>query len=432
MNFSRNGNPPDTTVTAVSEPSETMAAPTPPEPGEESTREQPLAPVEYATRSSAKPREGVSKQKILFLGGGLGLAVLFFIFTAIVDKSKKPSAPKPMATAQQTTPTKPKGSVTPVMESVKSGTQTDTDGQLAPGDILRTRTLDPTAAQGIKPADVSTTEKSTKETLAPAGSLGAVPSFAQTQQRWEDPAPYGELSTNTSPDSSPQATREKNGLKEASLVFVRSAAQTASTASASTLLETSNAPVLQIASGTRIEAKLQTQISSAVQTPVVAIVEYTYAIGSHIVVPAGARVYGQLQQADRSGLMSVKFDEIELLDGQREQIDAVGTGLDLGPIKGDVYGKNTGRNILVRAISGIGAVAAELAGNNNSAAFSEDDMIRDRLAENIGTTGDSEIMNLNANSRSVVSVPADTKIYVVFTKHQDTSAGLHRVAAATP
>jgi len=95
-------------------------------------------------------------------------------------------------------------------------------------------------------------------------------------------------------------------------------------------LEPSNAPVLQIAPGTRIEAKLQTQISSAVQAPVVAVVEYTYAIGSHMVVPAGARVYGQLQQADPSGLVSVKFDEIELLDGQREQIDAVGTGLDLG------------------------------------------------------------------------------------------------------
>ena len=432
MNFSRNGNSPDTTVTAVSEPSEAMAAPTPPELGDESTREQPLAPVEYATRSSAKAREGVSKQKLLLLGGGLGIAVLFFIFTAVVGKSKKPSAPKLVNSAQQATPAKPNGSVTPVMESVKSGMQADTDGQLAPGDILRTRTLDPTAAQGIKPTDVSTTGRSTKEALPLAGSLGAVPSFAQTQQRWEDPAPYGEPSNNTSPETLPQATQEKNDLKEASLVFVRGAAQTSSSSPDNAILEPSSAPLLQIAPGTRIEAKLQTQISSAVQAPVVAVVEYTYAIGSHVVVPAGARVYGQLQQADRSGLVSVKFDEIELLDGQREQIDALGTGLDLGPIKGDVYGKDTGRNILVRALSGIGSVAAELAGNNNSAAFSEDDMIRERLAENIGTTGDSEIMSLNANSRIIVSVPADTKIYVVFTKHQDGSASLRKVAATTP
>ncbi len=63
---------------------------------------------------------------------------------------------------------------------------------------------------------------------------------------------------------------------------------------------------------------------------------------------------------------------------------------------------------------------AEVAGNNSSAAFSEDDMLRERLAENIGTAGDSEVMSLNANSRVVVSVPADTKIYIVFTKHEQT------------
>ena len=186
---------------------------------------------------------------------------------------------------------------------------------------------------------------------------------------------------------------------------------------------------MDLTPGTRIQAKLETQISSAVVAPVVAVVEYTYAIGDRIVVPAGARVYGQLQQADRSGLVSVKFDEIELLDGAREKIDAVGTGLDLGPIKGNVEGKNTGKNFLVRAASGIGSVLAEVAGNNTSGAFSEDDMLWERLAENVGTAGDSEVMSLNANSRVVVSVPADTKIYIVFTKREQTPAGLH---AAVP
>jgi hypothetical protein len=37
-------------------------------------------------------------------------------------------------------------------------------------------------------------------------------------------------------------------------------------------------------------------------------------------------------------------------------------------------------------------------------------------------------MGLNANSRVVVSVPADTKIYVVFTKHETSSSELHKVA----
>jgi hypothetical protein len=79
----------------------------------------------------------------------------------------------------------------------------------------------------------------------------------------------------------------------------------------------------------------------------------------------------------------------------------------------------------------MGSVLAEIAGNNSSAAFSEDDILRERVAENIGTAGDSEVMNLNANSRVVVSVPADTKIYIVFTKQEQNSAQLHKIALAT-
>ena len=46
----------------------------------------------------------------------------------------------------------------------------------------------------------------------------------------------------------------------------------------------------------------------------------------------------------------------------------------------------------------------------------------------VGNAGDSELMSLNATSRVIVSVPADTKIYIVFTKHEESQAGLHRVA----
>ena len=78
---------------------------------------------------------------------------------------------------------------------------------------------------------------------------------------------------------------------------------------------------------------------------------------------------------------------------------------------------------MVRAASGVGSLLAQVAGTNTSAALSEQDILRQRVAENIGTAGDTEIMNLNSNSRIVVSVPADTKLYIVFTKHdEDTSS----------
>ena len=319
----------------------------------------------------------------------------------------------------------PKGSVTPVMETVRTPAPDNASGQLGPGDIRRTRSSD----------GATTREGNSESGLNPGGSkpaaigsLGNVPSFADTQQKWEEPQPYGEVSP---PASTPQS-QQQNTLKEASLVFVRSqvTTQAATTSKANAVGDL--APLLEMTPGTRIQAKLETQISSAVQAPVVAVVEYTYAVGDRVIVPAGARVYGQLQQADRSGLVSVKFDEIELLDGAREKIDAIGTGLDLGPIKGNVFGKNTGKNFLVRAASGLGSILAEIAGNNSSAAFSEGDMLRERVAENVGTAGDSEVMNLNANSRVVVSVPADTKIYIVFTKNEEGAAALHKVASGVP
>jgi hypothetical protein len=366
----------------------------------------------FATRADTKGVEGISKSKLVLLSGGLAVAVLFFVFTAVVGKSSK----KPVPVRQQSQQAKqevtkpPKGSVTPVMDTVRTPAPDNSSGQLGPGDIRRTRSLNDQAH--LKPVAAKPSA---------ATSLGSVPAFADTQQKWEDPAPYG-----GSP-SEQTSQVQQNSLKEPSIIFVRSLAQNQAGSAPKLNSDGDGSPRLELTPGTRIQAKLETQISSAVQAPVVAVVEYTYAIGDRIIVPAGARVYGQLQQADRSGLISVKFDEIELLDGAREKIDAIGTGLDLGPIKGNVYGKNTGKNFLVRAASGIGSVLAELAGNNSSAAFSEGDMLRERLAENIGTAGDSEVMRLNANSRVVVSVPADTKIYVVFTKHEQSPAELHKV-----
>ena len=408
---SRNGSMP-TTVEESTEPVSSQE----PIQARESTvlNGKPEPATTFATRDDVKGEEGISKNKLVLLGGGLAVAVLFFVFTAVVGRSpKKPASVRQSSQqAKQEVTKPPKGSVTPLMDTVRTPAPDNSSGQLGPGDIRRTRSvndqahLKPVAA---KPATVA--------------SLGSVPSFADTQQKWEDPAPYG-----GSPPAETSQTQQ-NGLKEPSIIFVRSLAQNQAVSAPRVNSEDDGAARLELTPGTRIQAKLETQISSAVQAPVVAVVEYTYAIGDRIIVPAGARVYGQLQQADRSGLVSVKFDEIELLDGAREKIDALGTGLDLGPIKGNVYGKNTGKNFLVRAASGIGSVLAEVAGNNSSAAFSESDMLRERLAENIGTAGDSEVMSLNANSRVVVSVPADTKIYVVFTKHEQRPAELHKVVA---
>jgi len=380
-------------------------------------------PTGHATREGSDGKSGIEKSKLIMLGGGLLAAVLFLALTSLVNHSsttKKTAEKQPGNPTQQQAPTQPKGSVTPLMETVQTNAQENTSGQVHPGDIKRTSTPAPGAGDY---AGAALPAKPHAGSAASANTLGAIPSFSDTQQKWEEPQPYGDAG-HVSPV---QTQQTQNALKEASLVFVRAPAQS-QPAGDVTHASADTGPVLEMTPGSRIEAKLETQISSAVLAPVVAVVEYTYAIGDRIVVPAGARVYGQLQQADRSGFVGVKFDEIELLDGQREKIEAIGAGLDLGPIKGTVYGKNTGKNFLIKAASGVGSLAAMLVGNNSGAAFSEGDLMRQRVAENFGNAGDSELMSSNATSRIIVSVPADTKIYIVFTKLKESQTGLHRVA----
>jgi hypothetical protein len=376
-------------------------------------------PEKYASRVDLAGKPGLDKSKLIMLGAGLLVAGLFFAFTAMVGKGpvKKKPQDVPQQASQQT-PDRPKGSVTPLMEPVRKPSPDNVEGQVNPGDIKRTKTADGSSAT----APLSPAAKSpTKPPTAATGSLASVPSFSDTQQKWEDPRPYGEPA-----EPGPAHTQQQQAsLKEPSLVFVRS--QTQAPASLKPAQNDDDASVLEMPPGTRILAKLQTEISSADPTTVVAVVQYTYAIGDQMIVPAGALIFGHLTHADSSGYVGVKFDEIQLSDGPKEKIDAVGKDLDMGPIKGTVTGRNTGRNFAIRAASGIGSVAAMLVGNNTSSSFSEQDLLRERIAQNIGNAGDSELLGLNANSRITVSVPADRNIYVVFTKHEQTPATLRKV-----
>jgi hypothetical protein len=97
----------------------------------------------FATRADSKGVEGISKSKLLLLGGGLAVAVLFFVFTALVGKSpKKPTqARQPSQQANQELMKPPKGSVTPVMDTVRTPAPDNSNGQLGPSDIRRTRSL---------------------------------------------------------------------------------------------------------------------------------------------------------------------------------------------------------------------------------------------------------------------------------------------------
>ena len=109
-------------------------------------------------------------------------------------------------------------------------------------------------------------------------------------------------------------------------------------------------------------------------------------------------------------------DQAALLmpDGSSIPIEAAATSLELRPLKGNVEGKKTGKNILARSLSGIGqAGSLFLRQGSLNQPLSESDLMRERLTSNIGETGDEEVSHLSVNQQIVVTVRAGIPIYLV-------------------
>jgi hypothetical protein len=260
---------------------------------------------------------------------------------------------------------------------------------------LTAQDLEDTVAQASNPAPASG-----------AKTLGQVKPFDDT---WA-PKPYNGQQEQT---DGQQEKAESAALAQPSLVFVANAPETATSSRASTPLM----PSLDLGTGARLSAHLASVVTTAVDSPVIAVIEYSYEQDGEIVVPAGTKAVGHVQQADRSGYVSIKFDQLEMPHRTVLPIDALATDRNLGPLRGKVTGTHRGRNFLVRSFTDIGPGLAMFAGQNNtSGAFSEDDLLRAQLAQNVGNAGDQEIMQLRLTEHPIVTIPAGTDIYVVFEK----------------
>ena len=211
------------------------------------------------------------------------------------------------------------------------------------------------------------------------------------------------------------SAESNSDLKKPSMVFVRTA-QSATPIPQNPRTEDNTLAEL-LPAGTRLVARLEAPVSSAVPAPVIAVVEYNYEHNGEIVLPAGARVFGKLSHVTPSGIVGFQFDRVETPDGMVERIDATAMNLKFGPLKGDVSGRNRGKNFLVRSVTGIGTVAAYIVGGQGTTGFngpiSENSLLRERLADNIGMAGQDEINTLAANQSIVVTVPGNTRFYIV-------------------
>lgn len=343
--------------------------------------------------------------RLLGIGAGIVLVLLLLAFNGLTRKSVPPT--RTAATNGKQLPTQPTSgirlspSVTPIIDTGRSPEQ-DKDGSLVhPDQIAHTAT------------------KQTKQ-AAPT-NLGSVRPFDNVQP-WQ-PAPYQpgvqpatSLSEGLSASGEGSDTRsERDAMDKASLVFVRNVPTAMSLKSQ----DTSQAIDWEIglAPGTRLRARLESAVSTAVRTPVVAVIEYNYERNGEIVIPAGARAFGHLEAADRSGYIGIRFDSLMMPDGASLSMEAVATDVRLRPLRGKVEGKNAGKNILVRSFAGVGEIAATLVGRGSlNQPLSEGDLLRERVANNIGQASDQTVANSAITEHIVVSVPADTQIYVVLQK----------------
>ncbi|HXR17330.1 MAG TPA: hypothetical protein VN777_14145 [Terriglobales bacterium] len=360
-----------------------------------------------------------SRSLFLLVGAAIAVLLLFLGVFSSPNHSRKPANARPAGSpdlGQRATPGQQAagqtGSVAPLL-SAQTG-QAETPGN-----------------QGVTAADVDKTARPIRMPGVQPKALGApTPAkagpYALGQIDFSDAA-----ARERAPEPASSAKSESDDLRKPSLVFVRNV-QNASTGNGTRVAstETEEGPVtLALPSGTKLIARLESLVTSAVKEPVVAAIEYNYERDGEIVVPAGAKALGSLQQADRSGSVGIRFTSIQMPDGTTEKIDATSMSLTYGPLKGTVSGKKTGTNFLVRTFTGLGQAATYLVGSGGvSAPLSESAFLRDRIATNIGIAGDQELNNLTFNQNIVVTVPGNTRFYLVM----EHGASLPEGQAQTP
>ena len=257
-------------------------------------------------------------------------------------------------------------------------------------------------------------------TPAPSTPMPATNDYALN--RIDFPAEPQRTVPNPAPAAPLLPKQEK--FDKASLVFVR-----ASTGSReSTLPVGSSQPAVlernpqfnALPAGTRLVARLETPVSTAVKAPVVAAIEYNYERDGEIVIPAGTKAFGELDQSNDRGFVGIRFHSIQLPDQMEARIEGRSMSLEFQPMKGTVTGTNAGKRFLVRSLTGIGTIAAATVGVRSglgvSDTISNNVLLRERVANNVALAGDQQLTELAYRQNIVVTVPGNTRFYIVLAK----------------
>ncbi|MEZ5398657.1 MAG: TrbI/VirB10 family protein [Bryobacteraceae bacterium] len=347
------------------------------------------------------------------------------------DRRTKPSLGRPESATQQAGAS---GSTIPLL-SADQGAGDQNSEQLSPDDILATSRR---AQMGNQQQPEPAPNEYALNQVPPLNDPALEAYRRQNNYAYTPPPPPPPTTTAVTPVSQP--VNESDGLKKPSLVFVRNATSaTVVNASQSTAqpayIERRGISTL-LPTGSRLVARLQTAVSSVVKTPVIAVIEYNYERDGQIVVPAGTKAIGQLAQANQNGQVGLRFTALEMPDGNSESIEGSGVSLDYSPLKGVVNGRNGAKRALVRSMTGIGTMAAYLVGGRGygglTGPIDQSVLLRERIASNIGLAGEQELMALAYAQNVVVTLPGNTRFYIVLQEAATSSNRYDLAPTAAP
>ena len=392
-----------------------------------------------ATRTKSNPlvsdrtARNRDRTKTLFVSV-VGLVAVLIIFLGVFSSShtqtkreqaakRNPSLGRPEDQAR-----KAAGSVTPLLSAEMNG-QDAGNGQLTPEDINNTSRQ---RAAGEAARSVPGGANARGARPNPAHALNNVPFTdpaleAYRQQMTASAGTPAPAVTATAPaQAAPPPISESDMLGKASLVYVRANSSSGRSAPNSAQLLPAVTSAAEPAfldrqvwsalpAGTRLVARLQTAVSTAVKAPVVAVIETHYERDGEIVLPAGTKAFGELETGTRSGYVGIRFHTLQMPDGSTATIEAGAMSLNFGPLKGQVTGRNRGKQFLARALTGVGTVAAFAVGHPGGLTGPIDNsiLLRDRISQNIGMAGEQEVMNLAYSEEIVVTVPGNTRFFIV-------------------
>jgi type IV secretory pathway VirB10-like protein len=385
-------------------------------------QDEPVSPtpsVEHSTEpekkvgffvSKRKPDLGQNNSKAITIGGVVAVLAIAAVF-GLSHKGSTTHKPQPPITNPKA-PSKPSATqADPAYMPGDHATQ-DVDGKhdaaLSPDDIENTKGHAPDGNDILAPAKPSAGKPYARTNAfqqptfqQPRTNLGTVPSFQQPVY------PYG--SAPAAPFVNPEQARAyQDELSKPSFVF---SAQTSSTGATSA---TASEPITNfgLEPGFHVSAHLESSVSTIGGVPAVAIIEYNYMRDGHIIIPAGARVIGKIGGASATGQVQITFSEIFLPNGSRVPINAVALDSSLHLVKGVVTGKNTGKQVLLGALTSAGSLTAGFL--NSSSTVTQADLVRNQMAGHIGRSGDEAIQQLQVGQNIVVTVPSGTLVYVTF------------------